>query len=227
MNNLIFCSCSFHISHYPHDLRENEYYFCFQQLLRMIPDNFDIAICDNTITSINDLSNQSLQNILSNKKIKFFILNQNIGKENIGMGELDELIYVSSNVNFLNYDKVIYWTSRKIITNPWLFEKVNSMKKNALISNPRFLHLNSKFNFKYSEPTPNLFNDMFFCLKSNLMNDYVNYSKEKMQFNQHNNIGSEQNIYKFINDRNIDYECLDCLGLIKIDYLDNNEIELI
>ena len=227
MENLIFCSCSFHISHYSHEIRENEYYFCFQQLLRMIPDNFDIAICDNTINSINDLSNQNLRNILSNKKIKLFILNKNIGKGNIGMGELDELIYVSSNINFLKYNKVVYWTSRKIITNPWLFEKVNNMKKNALISNPKFLHINREFNFKYSEPTPNLFNDMFFCLKSNLMNDYVNYSKEKMQFNMHNNIGSEQNIYKFINDRNVDYEWLDCLGLIRINYLDNNEIELI
>ena len=129
MENLIFCSCSFHISHYSLEIRENEYYFCFQQLLRMIPDNFDIAICDNTINSINDLSNQNLRNILYNKKIKLFILNKNIGKGNIGMGELDELIYVSSNINFLKYNKVVYWTSRKIITNPWLFEKVNNMKK--------------------------------------------------------------------------------------------------
>ena len=32
-----------------------------------------------------------------------------------------------------------------------------------------------------------------------------------MQFNLQNNIGSGQNIYKFINERKIDYEWLDCL----------------
>lgn len=225
MNNLIFCSASFHIKHVNNDLRENEYYFCIQQLLRFLPKNFEIVICDNTIKTIDNIKNNNLKNILS--KVKFLILNKNIGESNIGMGELDELIHVSNNIDFNKYDKIVYMTLRKIVTTPWVFEKVNNMTKNALISNPEFLHLDSNYNFKYSTATPYLYNDMFFALSSKLMLEYVNYSKDTIDFNLKHSIGSEQNLYKFINENKIEYEWLKCLGFIRIDYKAGNEIQLI
>ena len=225
MNNLIFCSASFHIKSVNNDARENEYYFCIQQLLRFIPSNFDIVICDNSIKNIDDIKNSQLKEILS--KVKFLILDRNIGQSNIGMGELDELIHVYNNVNFNNYDKIVYFTLRKIITNPWIFEKVNNMTKCALISNPRFLHITNNYNFRYTPPAPNLYNDMFFALSSTLMINYVNYSIKLIDFNLKNGVGSEQNLYKFINQNNIQVETLDCLGLIRIDYKANNELQLI
>ena len=225
MNNLIFCSASFHIKHVNNDLRENEYYFCIQQLLRFLPKNFEIVICDNTIKTIDNIKNENLKNILST--VKFLILNKNIGESNIGMGELDELIHVSNNIDFNKYDKIVYMTLRKIVTTPWVFEKANNMTKNALISNPEFLHLDSNYNFKYNTPTPFLYNDMFFALSSKLMLEYVNYSKEHINFNLKNSIGSEQNLYKFINENKIEYEWLKCLGFIRIDYKAGNEIQLI
>lgn len=226
MQNLIFCSAAFHIPNVDNNKRENEYLFCLKQLLRFIPENFHIVICDNTINTIEDLNNNELRNLL-NIKTNFLILNRNIGQQNIGMGELDELIHVSENVNFNNYNKIIYFTLRKIITNPWVFEKVNNMNKNALITNPPLLHLDSNYNFYYSPATDNLYNDMFFALSSDLMINYVNYSKSKISFNLQNHVGSEQNLYKFINENNIDYEWLDCLGFIRIDYKMNNQIQLI
>lgn len=191
----------------------------------MIPENFDIAVCDNTVGKIENITNQKLKDLLL--KNKFFILDKNIGSKNIGMGELDELIHVSEKVNFLDYDKVVYFTLRKIVTNPWLFEKVNQMTKDALISNPEFLHLKNDMNFTISPPTENLYNDMFFAIKSNLMKDYVEYSKEKLKFNIRRGVGSEQNLYNFIKGKNMEYEWLDCLGLIRIDYKANNELQLI
>ena len=59
------------------------------------------------------------------------------------------------------------------------------------------------------------------------MLEYVEYSKNNIIYNLQNGIGSEQNLYNFINERNIDYEWLKCLGLIRIDYKANNEIQLI
>lgn len=224
--NLIFCSASFHIRQCNNNDRETEYLFCLKQLIRFIPENFVIVVCDNTISHMNDINNQELKKILNDKTI-FLILNRNIGNRNIGMGEIDELIYVSQNINFENYDKIVYFTLRKIMTNPWLFEKVNSMKNNALISNPSFLFLYNNYNFKYTEPTNNLYNDMFFALKSELMIKYVIFSENNMSFNLKNNIGSEQNLYKFINKNNIMYDFLDCLGLIRIDYKHNNCMQLI
>ena len=55
MKHLIFCSASFHISSQPVIQRENEYYYCILQLLRVIPENYEIVICDNTITTISDI----------------------------------------------------------------------------------------------------------------------------------------------------------------------------
>ena len=224
--NLIFCSAAFHINNCENFKRENEYLYCLKQLLRFIPSNFDIVVCDNTINNINNIINSELKDLLQTKT-KFLILNRNIGTNNIGMGELDELIYVYENIEFTEYDKIIYFTLRKIVTNPWVFEKVIAMKKIALISNPSFLHLKSDYNFYYSEPTPNLFNDMFFCLKSDIMIKYVNYSKSNIDKNLKNHIGSEQNLFKFVKEYNIDYEWLDCLGFIRINYKANNELELI
>jgi len=225
MKNLIFCSSALHIPNYSHTLRENEYYFCIIQLKRFLPENFDIVICDNTIKNINEINHSQLKELLNN--LNFLILNRNSGTTNIGMGELDELIHTSNNIDFSKYNKIVYFTLRKIVTNPWIFEKVNNCKKDGIISNPKFFHLSNNFNFKYSDPTPNLCNDMFFSLKSDLMLKYVEYSKNLIEYNLKNGVGSEQNLFNFINKNNIDYEWLDCLGLIRIDYKANNELQLI
>lgn len=224
--NLIFCSASFHIQNCINDSRETEYLFCLKQLLRFIPDNFEIVVCDNTISQISDINNKELKELLNNKT-KFLILNRNIGNKNIGMGELDELIFVSENINFKDYDKIVYFTLRKIVTNPWLFEKVNSIEKEAIISNPPILFLRNNYNFEYSPPTNDLYNDMFFSLKSELMINYVNFSRQNIDFCLKNNIGSEQNLFQFITKNNIIFEKLECLGLIRIDYKYNNCMQLI
>ena len=62
-------------------------------------------------------------------------------------------------------------------------------------------YLTNNYNFKFSPAAPNLYNDMFFCLSSKLMLEYVEYSKNNIIYNLQNSIGSEQNLYKFINKR--------------------------
>ena len=227
MKHLIFCSASFHISSQPVIQRENEYYYCILQLLRVIPENYEIVICDNTITTISDIKLFELRQLLNKPNIKFLILARNIGKQNIGMGELDELIFTSQNVDFKLYDKIVYFTLRKFVTNPWIFEKVNALQKNILVSNPPFLALRNNYSFSFSEPTSNLYNDMFFAMSSELMLKYIEYSINQMVINIKNQNGSEQNLYNFININNYEYEWLEYLGLIRIDYKASNEIQLI
>ena len=233
MKQLIFCSASFHISSQPVIQRENEYLYCIIQLLRVIPKNYDVVICDNTISKITDIQLIELRNILCQSNIMFLILNRNIGVQNIGMGELDELIFTSQNIDFKLYDKIVYFTLRKFVTNPWIFEKVNNLQKKILVSNPPFLALHihndvkDTYNFSYSVPTINLYNDMFFAMSSDLMLKYIEYSINQMIINIKNKIGSEQNLYNFINNNKYEYEWLEYLGLIRIDYKANNEIQLI
>ena len=223
--NLIFCSATFHLPNKDNTLRENEYVYCIRQLLRVIPSNFEIVICDNSVSKVDDLYNLELKNILKNINICF--LDRNIGVNNIGMGELDELIYVSETYDFLKYNKIVYFTLRKFVTNPWIFEQVNKMTKPALVSNPPFLHLDCNLNFHYSDINPNLYNDMFFALDKNIMLDYVQYSKSRIQYNLQNVIGSEQNLFYFIRDNHIEMDTLPYFGLIRIDYKANNEFQLI
>ena len=223
--HLLFCSAAFHVANCNDILRENEYFFCLLQLRRVIPENFDIVVCDNTVSNIDNLINEDLKTQL--KEVQFLTLDRNIGSQNIGMGELDELIHVSQHVDFSIYDKIVYFTLRKIVTNPWIFEQVNKMQKNALVSNPPFLHMTNDYNFKYSQPTPKLYNDMFFALSNELMTQYVEYSKINIPTNLQNSIGSEQNLYNFIQKNNIDIEWLEYLGLIRIDYHAYNELQLI
>lgn len=225
--NLIFASASFHISLCDIDQRENEYYYCLKQLLRVVPKNFEIVVCDNTINKIDDIKLNTLKNILLNN-VKFVILNRNIGEKNIGIGELDELIHVSTIMDFKKYNKIVYLTLRKFISNSYVFEKVNNMSKDALLSNPPFLHIDgNNSEIYFSNSTPNLYNDMFFSLSSTLMNEYVNYSKLNLINNLKNGVGSEQNLFNFVNEYKIDYEWLEYLGFIRIDYKKNNEIQII
>lgn len=227
MKHLIFCSASFHISSQPIIQRENEYYYCILQLLRVIPENYEIVICDNTITTISDIQLFELRQLLNKPNIKFLILARNIGTQNIGMGELDELIFTSHNIDFKLYDKIVYFTLRKFVTNPWIFEKVNALQKNILVSNPPSLTFEKNYTFVFSGVTSNLYNDMFFAMSSELMLKYIDYSISQININMINHIGSEQNLYNFININNYEYEWLDCLGLIRIDYQSGNKICLL
>lgn len=226
--NLVFCSASFHIPSYAHDVRENEYHICLFQMLRMIPNNYDIVVCDNTVTCVQDLQCEKLRQIFtSNPNIQILFLERNIGTHNIGMGELDELIYTSTQIDFTKYDKIVYFTLRKIMTNPYLFEKVNAISKDALVSNPGFLFFEKNNTFTYKHSIPNLFNDMFFAMSSPLMLQYIEYSRAHIAYNLKNNIGSEQNLHHFIKYYHIDCEFLESLGLIRIDYKKEHQIQLI
>ena len=50
---------------------------------------------------------------------------------------------------------------------------------------------------------------------------YADYSIQQMDYNLQNQIGSEYNLYDFVERNNIEYEWLDFLGLIR-NYLQRN-----
>ena len=51
---------------------------------------------------------------------------------------------------------------------------------------------------------------------------YADYSIQRMDYNLQNQIGSEYNLYDFVERNNIEYEWLDFLGLIRNDWQRNN-----
>ena len=59
-------------------------------------------------------------------------------------------------------------------------------------------------------------------MKSDKMVMYADYSIQRMDYNLQNQIGSEYNLYDFVERNNIEYEWLDFLGLIRNDWQRNN-----
>ena len=214
--NLILCFSSIHVNSDVSRNREIEYQICYEQLVRVVPDNYDIVYLDNTMDSPEDLSYNvnELKHILNNNEHLF--RNNNLGAGgNKGMGELEMLITASENYKFENYDKICYLTGRRIITCPYVFDKTNDLKEEALISNPPIFQVING----HEHPTNHeLYNDMFFAMKSKTMMGYVEHSRNNLQNNINNGIGSEQNLFRFINENKISYEWLNQLGFIRNDW---------
>lgn len=220
--NLIFASASFHPTRknvlfnkkaiYE---REREYLFCFEQLLRVVPDSFEIYIVDNSIKDSSYLYDDNLKLLLDDFNI--FYTGKGINKKitNIGSEELDQLIYLSEKINFDNYSKICYFTSRRFITNPYVFEKTEALKSDVLLSNPDFIYLDGRVEVSEKK---GMYNDMFFAMQSNIMLDYINFTKTRLDYLEKNMINSESNLYDFVSENNLSIEFLKFLGFLRYDY---------
>ena len=214
--NLILCFSSIHVHSDNENNREIEYQMCYEQLLRIVPNNFDIIFLDNTMDSVESLSPRvsKLKSIISNN-IHLF-RNYNIGAQgNKGMGELEMLLTAFDKFSFDEYEKICYFTGRRIVTCPYVFDKTNTLNKDALMSNPPLLQIMTG---QEHPVNPELYNDMFFSMKTDTMKKYVEYTKNNLENNIKNGIGSEQNLFRFVNENNIQYEWLNSLGFIRNDW---------
>ena len=102
--DLLLAFSSFHVDSDPNCGREDEYAICYEQLLRILPDNYFVIFVDNTVKDINELKSDRLKNVLG-QRCKFFY-DDNIGKTNKGLGELDMLIRVKKTFNLRDYKTV-------------------------------------------------------------------------------------------------------------------------
>ncbi len=225
--NLIFASASFHpnrknIIFKKKDIlqREEDYLFCLKQLIRVAPDIFDIYIVDNTINDVDSLLNNELKVLLKDTNVMFTKESINKKTKNIGVGELKELFHLENNINFENYAKVCYFSARRFITNPYVFEKTINLKKDALLSNPDFIYLNGEV---VKSEKKGMYNDMFFAMKTPTMQEYINFSKDRIDYLDENMINSESNLYDFITKFNVASEHLDILGFFRYDYYKKND----
>ena len=223
MKNLALAFCSLRpvqLSKEICDAREDEYLICLKQLKRVLPDSFDLLVCENTIDNPDQLQNTELKELLSDTEMCAVGSEGNIGTRNKGMGELLMLKTALDQTNLNQYENISYISARKIFTCPYVFERTECLVKSALISNPDFLFLNGRLTETNKGP---LFNDMFFSMKRKFMVEYAEYSMKELDNNLSNHIGSEQNLYNFITNNNVDYEMLNFLGLIRNDWEINGQ----
>jgi hypothetical protein len=212
MKNLLLSFSSFLVDSDPSNEREKEYAVCYEQLLRVTPSGFNIVFVDNTIKSKEDIQSERLKKTIGHHETIFY--NDNLGESNKGLGELDMLIKASDTLNFKDYKTISYLTGRRIVTCSYIFERVNSLEKEALISNPPLINV---MNGKVHPTNSTCYNDMFFSMKPNTMIKYCNFSKKIIK-NSHTKEGSEQNLYNFINQNKIPFEWMEYLGFIRNDW---------
>ncbi len=225
--NLVFASAAIHpqrtnLSFNKKEIlkREEDYLFCLKQLYRVSPDNFEIFIVDNSLEDSNSLYNKELKSFLDQVNIFYIKKPKNEKIKNIGVQELKQLFYLQQNIDFNSYNKVCYLTARRFITNPYVFEKTESLNKDALISNPDFIYLDGEI--VISEKT-GLFNDMFFAMKVETILKYIEFSKQQIDYMDINMVSSEENLYNFITKEKIEYEYLNFLGFLRYDYYRKNK----
>lgn len=223
MKNLAILFCSLRPSSKnieTNDLREIEYLNCLKQLIRVIPKNFDIVITENTIDEIDNIKNDELKKLLEIRNTVYLGSSQN-NTENIGWGELSMLYNLLDKFSLDKYNFISYVTARRIYTCPYVFEKTNLLKKDALISNPDFYYLDGNY---LINPKKGLYNDMFFSMRSEVMIKYANFAKNiiiknpkyiRYNFIRKKPVGSEQILYEFIKNMKVSYEYLDWLGIIR------------
>jgi len=215
MKNLALAFCSIRptqLSESVCDARENEYYICLQQLKRVLPKSFDLVVCENTIDSELQIKNGALRELLSQTDVLSTGSDGNIGTKNKGLGELFMLNAAVDELDTSQYENISYITARRFFTCPYVFERTEQLQQKALLSNPDFVFLDGRVLESYKGP---LFNDMFFSMKSDTMVEYAKYSVNRVDHLSSNHIGSEYNLYDFIQENKIDYDWLDWLGLIR------------
>lgn len=212
MKNLLLTFSSFHVSSDKTFEREKEYFICYDQLLRLLPKSFDVYFIDNTSQNLESIKNNNLKQLLASNN--FFSYDYNLGQINKGLGELEMLSRAKNIINFSNYKNISYLTGRRIITCPYIFEKTDAMIKEALISNPPLIRVCDGHVYESDKTS---YNDMFFSMKSDIMHKYIDFSQRFLSVDNRE-IGSEQILYKFVNEQKISYEWLEFLGMIRNDW---------
>jgi hypothetical protein len=216
--NLILCFSSLRPSQYSEDMltsRELNYDLSLNWLLKSIPDNWDIIYNDNTLSSLDELKNESLKSRLSSDRIKVILHNTNEGSVNKGAGEHDMCRRSFLKVNPDEYNWVSYFTVRHIIPNSWYFDKLDTNWKeyDCVMSNPGFYYLS---NYTKTTPTNDLYNDMLFSMKSDIFRKFIDHIDVQLLKNQHKN--SENHLYDFVHSQNLNNFEINSLGILRNDH---------
>lgn len=194
------------------DYREQEYYQTVQQLERIMPSNYDMVLVENTIDDPNEIKNPEIREYFSNMEIISLGSQANAGQRNKGCGELLMLNEALAELKdeLPQYDNIAYVTGRRMWTCPYSFERSAASKSAVVVQNCHIyfdgaVRCNDKDNF----------NDTYFSMKTADMLEYAQYSADRLQELSDKHISSEVHLYEFIHEKNVHYEILDWLGIVR------------
>lgn len=214
MRNLALIFCSIRpqqLSEHIKDQREIEYYNCIKQIQRILPKSFDMIVCENTIDHPEEIKNSDIRSYFNELEIISLGSGDNIGKRNKGCGELLMLHKSLQEFDISQYDHISYVTGRRLWTCPYAFERTASSSYDAVVVQNDHIYLNGVVRCNER----NNFNDTYFSMKSSLMKEYSDYSMNRIEELSEKHISSEINLYDFIEEKKINHEILNWLGLVR------------
>ena len=142
------------------------------------------------------------------------IVDSNLGEENKGLGELNMLAAALSSTDISQYESIAYFTGRRLITNPYVFDVVERNPGMLVVGNPDFLYLNGSL---VESEKLNMLGDMFFAMPPNSMAAYSKFAEDLIQSGLPNGWGSEQILYSFVRNSGLDSVWLESYGFLRFD----------
>lgn len=109
-------------------------------------------------------------------------------------------------------ETISYMTGRRIVTNPYVFERTQQLSKQVLAGNPDFVYLDGELIKSHKE---RMLNDMFFSMKAPLMSAYSAFSRNRWDYLERNLISSESNLFDFVEANGLSVEWLPWLGFAR------------
>ncbi len=192
--------------------RYSDYFASLNRLIQLgVHESTQLIICENTVGI--------------EKQHKFWQLasqfpiseSMNLGRENKGFGELSMARKAVEDFPdlFPQPGKVIWMSGRHIATTRTIFEESHKFSEDALISNPDFFYLDGTV---VETEKNGYINDMFFCMKTGLFLEYLDFFNEISDTMKSNRFGSEQILSMFTNQKHSSTKMLAELGLLRREY---------
>ncbi len=199
--------------------RQELYAIALNQLLKISPNEIEIFLVDNTVKDQSYLSN-SLQVQFSDKRIRdvMFTQNNQLGAKNKGAGEniMCRAVLNKYKNHISQFDWVVYYTSRHIMSFPLIFDYLKRhKKKEAIVSCADYINTDDTNTIGSSGS----YDDVIFAMKPHCFYEYI-YSVDPSDLTKHQT-SSEACLYNFISVNGIDFQRVYRWGLLRYDWSQN------
>ena len=171
--------------------------------------NFDIHVVENTLGSMEKWTEFG---IYSDEKMVFNFLLENSGVANKGIGELDMATHAISKIHVSNYQKVIWYSGRHILTSEGALKTCLTSPADVVASNPDFYFLDGE---KVETEKNGLLNDMMFAMSSKIFLDYISEFGTSRNDYIGLRLGSEQILDQYVKERAPSLEWMQQLGVLR------------
>lgn len=171
--------------------------------------DYEIRIVENTLGSIASWESHGLPTYLG---IEYIFSPTNSGEVNKGIGELEMANLIASKSNLTEYEKIIWFSGRHLLTTESTLKNILISKAGIVVSNPDFYFIDGKI---ITSEKNGMFNDMLFAMNSNSFALYLEFFKKNKYVMLSESISSEELLFKFVQESKEEVEYLHMLGLLR------------